>query len=172
MLQALGAVLVISSSTALGISVRQRLLKRSNTISHWIFSIDLITAEIEQNHTPLPEIIKMLSEQGSMLLRPVFSEMLKRMESQSELSFSYHWHSTIRDLAPSLNMDNDEVNILRQASSYLGRYQAEMQVSGLLHTRARLVSAQASAEQDIKNKGNVYRMCGIAAGIITVLMTI
>ncbi len=172
MLQILGAVLVISSSTALGIAGRQKLVKRTNIINEWISAIDFITAEIDQNHTPIPDILHMLSEQNDSPLKSLFAEMLKRINVQHELSFSYHWHTTIRDLASSLNMENDEIETLRNTATYLGRYQADMQISGLLHTRSKLVSIQNSAVQALKNKGSVYRMCGIAAGIITVLMIV
>ncbi len=171
MLQILGAILVIFSSTALGIAGKQRLVKRTKILGEWICAIDFITAEIEQNHTPIPDILNMLSKQDN-LLKPVFTEMIKRINMQHELSFSYHWHTTIRDLAFSLNMEYDEIETLRNTASYLGRYQAEMQISGLLHTRSKLVSIQTSAVQALQNKGNVYRMCGIAAGIITVLMIV
>ena len=172
MLQILGAVLVISSSTALGIASRQKLVKRTNIINEWISVIDFITAEIDQNHTPIPDILHMLSEQNDSPLKSLFAEMLKRINVQHELSFSYHWHTTIRDLASSLNMENDEIETLRNTATYLGRYQADMQISGLLHTRSKLASIQDSAVQALKNKGNVYRMCGIAVGIITVLMIV
>ena len=172
MLQILGAILVIFSSTALGIAGKQKLSKRTKILGEWICAIDFITAEIEQNHTPIPDILNMLSKQDNSSLKPIFIEMLQRINMQHELSFGYHWHTTIRDLAFSLGMEYEEIETLRNTASYLGRYQAEMQISGLLHTRSKLVSIQTSAVQALENKGNVYRMCGIAAGIITVLMIV
>ena len=82
MLQILGAILVIFSSTALGIAGKQKLVKRTKILGEWICAIDFITAEIEQNHTPIPDILNMLSKQDNSSLKPVFIEMLNRINIQ------------------------------------------------------------------------------------------
>lgn len=172
MLQVIGAVLVISSSTALGIANKQRLSKRVCIINDWIYTIDFITNEIGQNNTPLPEIVRALASQNNFSLSQLFCEMLKRTETQPDLSFGFHWHTTIRDFSISLCMEDEEVEVLRNTSAYLGRYQADMQISGLNNTKSKLNSIYNNALNAVKNKGNIYKMCGIALGIITVLMII
>ena len=56
--------------------------------------------------------------------RRLFGEMKKRMEQSPGMSLGYHWSSTVRDLREELQLGEEAAAILRDASAFLGRYDA------------------------------------------------
>lgn len=170
MLQMLGIVLVIGSCTALGLSARQRLVRRVRALTQFLRAFDLILTEMRANQTPLPQLIDRLCGEELGEVRRFFVSLQKRMQRQSEFSFSHHWQAAARDLAEPLGLGREEVEALRHAALYLGRYQAEQQIDGLQYTRAQLEGICKEARQALQTKGNLYRTCGIAAGVALVLM--
>ena len=170
MLKLLGIVLIVGASTALGFSARQQLARRVSVLTQMIRALDIMAAEVESRQTPLPEIILQLTTEGGEDSRQFFTELYARLSSGDGLSFSYRWQTTARDLAEELGMETEETDILRDAAAYLGRYQTEQQLFGLQQTRMRLETVCKQAGEVLQTKGSVYRACGIAAGVVTVLI--
>ena len=170
MLRMLGVVLVIGACTALGLAARQRLAKRVGAITRLIHAFDFLIAEMQANQTPLPALVSMLSQQEPDGASVFFRRLQSRMEKNDGLSFCYHWQRTARDTAAELGLEAAETEVLRQASAYLGRYQAEQQLAGLLHTRKDLDAICRQASRALDTKGSIYRTCGIAVGVVVVLL--
>lgn len=172
MMTALGIILILGVCTTLGVAARGRMRRRITAISAMLDAIAFIRAEIEGPHTPLPDMITALADSNSPDQRRVFQEMKKRMDKVPGMSLGYHWSSTIRDLAEELNLGPDAAAVLRDASSFLGRYDAGQQLQSIAYAMTRLESCRREACADYRKHGNVYRTCGIAAGIFVVLVLI
>ena len=76
----------------------------------------------------------------------------------------------MRDLRSELGLEETDAQALRQCAGYLGRYQTEQQLAGLQHTRTELERARENACAALGSRGRFYRTCGLAAGIVTVLV--
>lgn len=170
MLTALGALLVIGACTTLGLSARSKMRREIMVLSAMLDAIAFLRAEIEGPHTPLPELIDALAHSENPDQSRLFREMHQRMERMPGMSLGYHWSSTMRDFAEELCLGQEAIGILRDASSFLGRYDAGQQLECLRYTAARLENCRKQACLDYRQHGNVYRTCGIAAGIFTVLI--
>lgn len=170
MLRMLGMVLVIGACTALGLSARQKLVRRVNVITQMIQAFDFLIAEMQTNRTPLPSLISMLSQQDLPGASVFFDRLRARLERNDGLSFSYHWQRTAGEVSAEIGLEQAETDVLRQASSYLGRYQAEQQLAGLQHTKQDLAAIGRQAQQSLTTKGSIYRTCGIAVGVVVVLL--
>lgn len=170
MLTALGTLLVIGACTTLGLSARSKLRRRITVLSAMLNAISFLHAEIEGPHTPLPELIDTLAHSENPDQSQLFREMQGRMERMPGMSLSYHWSSTVRDFAEDFCLKQEETGILRDASSFLGRYDAGQQLACLDYTAARLESCRKQACVEYRQHGNVYCTCGIAAGIFMVLI--
>ncbi len=172
MLKALGALLIIGACTTLGLAARTKLRRQITSLSAMLDAIAFLRAEIEGPHTPLPELIDALAHSKEPDTRLLFREMRRRMEQLSGMSLGYHWSSTVRDLAEELCLGEEAAAILRDASSFLGRYDAGQQLQCLAYTAERLEQCRQHACQEYQKHGNIYRTCGIAAGIFLVLILI
>lgn len=170
MLKLLGAVLIVGACTSLGMAAKQRLAGRIAAITSLLDALDTIAAELSYQQTPLPEIIAQLRGSHNRTIARLFTEMSARAERGGGMSLSYHWQTAVRDLYAELGMEAAEAEILRDAAAYLGRYRLEQQLTGIAHTRQRLEAVRAEACEALRSKGNIYRTCGVAVGIVTVLV--
>ena len=102
----------------------------------------------------------------------VFSGLQRRLREQNGLSLSYLWRANLRDNRTEAGLGAAECDILCEAANYLGRYDAAEQVAGLEQVGRRLSAARAAADEELHGKGNLYRTCGIALGILVILVLI
>ena len=57
-------------------------------------------------------------------------------------------------------------------AAFLGRYDAAQQLRDLEHTRGRLLELREAAREAARVRGGLYRTCGAAIGVMTVLILI
>lgn len=172
MLKLIGAVMIFGSCAALGLSARQNLRRRVAAADAMLLALSLIGSEISCRRTPLPEIIGELAENQNPTIRLVFSGLRRRLREQNGLSLSYLWRANLRDSRAEAGLGAVECDILCEAANYLGRYDAAEQVAGLEQVGRRLSAARAAADEELRGKGNLYRTCGIALGILVILVLI
>lgn len=171
-LTAMGATLILGACTTLGMAARGKLRRRISVLSSMLDATAFLRAEIEGPHTPLPDLIDALSHSQNADQRRLFGEMKKRMEQSPGMSLGYHWSSAVRDLSEDMQLGPEATATLRDASAFLGRYDASQQLQCLSYTITRLESCRQEACEAYRKHGSVYRTCGIAAGIFVVLILI
>lgn len=172
MLKLLGAVMIFGSCAALGLSARQQLRRRVTAADALLLALTLIMSEIECRRATLPDIIAELTENENEAVAKVFLALQRRLREQNGLSLGYLWCANLRDMREEIGLGNQECEILCQASNFLGRYDASEQLAGLRQISRRLSASREVAAQELTNKGNLYRTCGIAMGILVVLVLI
>ena len=172
MLKLIGAVMIFGSCAALGLSARQSLRRRVAAADAMLLALSLIESEITCRRTPLPEIIGELAENDDPVLRLVFGGLRRRLREQDGLSLSYLWRANLRDCRAEAGLGAEECDILCTAASYLGRYDADEQAAGLEQVSRRLSAARAAVDAALHSRGRLYRTCGVALGILVILVLI
>lgn len=170
MLKLMGIVMIIGACGTLGLSARQALRRRVTAADAMLLALHLIDSEIAARRTPMPELIETLAEQENSVIRVVFSDLSKRLQEQNGLSLGYQWRACLRDKREQIGLGAQECDILCEAAGWLGRYDAAEQRAGLRVIAQRLQAAREAAQSELQNKGNLYRTCGIALGILVVLV--
>ena len=79
----------------------------------------------------MPEIVGLLTENEQPIVRKVFRTLQRRLREQNGLSLGYLWRSTLRDCRAQVGLGTQECDILCDAANYLGRYDADEQLTGL-----------------------------------------
>ena len=120
----------------------------------------------------MPEIVGLLTENEQPIIRKVFRTLQRRLREQNGLSLGYLWRSTLRDCRAQVGLGTQECDILCDAANYLGRYDADEQLTGLTQVERRLAASREAAQEDLANRGNLYRTCGIALGLLVILVLI
>ena len=131
MLKLIGSVMVFGSCAALGLSARQNLRRRVAAADAMLLALGLIRSEISGRRTPMPEIVGLLTENEQPTVRRVFRTLQRRLREQNGLSLGYLWRSTLRDCRAQVGLGTQECDILCDAANYLGRYDADEQLTGL-----------------------------------------
>ena len=172
MLKLIGSVMVFGSCAALGLSARQNLRRRVAAADAMLLALGLIRSEISGRRTPMPEIVGLLTENEQPIIRKVFRTLQRRLREQNGLSLGYLWRSTLRDFRAQVGLGTQECDILCDAANYLGRYDADEQLTGLSQVERRLAASREAAQEGLANRGNLYRTCGIALGLLVILVLI
>ena len=162
MLKLIGSVMVFGSCAALGLSARQNLRRRVAAADAMLLALGLIRSEI----------FGLLTENEQPIVRKVFRTLQRRLREQNGLSLGYLWRSTLRDCRAQVGLGTQECDILCDAANYLGRYDADEQLTGLSQVERRLAASREAAQEDLANRGNLYRTCGIALGLLVILVLI
>lgn len=170
MLKLLGAILIIGSSGALGLAARQSLRARIAAIDGFLKALETIESEIVCRLTPCDELIARLAAEGDPHTAAVFTALAARIRQNDGLSLSYKWGRAFREQGPACGLREAEIGILSDAGSFLGRYDSEQQSRLLRLTARRLSSLREEASEDLKNKGSLYRTCGLTLGILAVIV--
>ena len=142
MLKLIGSVMVFGSCAALGLSARQNLRRRVAAADAMLLALGLIRSEISGRRTPMPEIVGLLTENEQLIVRKVFRTLQRRLREQNGLSLGYLWRSTLRDCRAQVGLGTQECDILCDAANYLGRYDADEQLTGLSQVERRLAAAK------------------------------
>ena len=140
MLKLIGSVMVFGSCAALGLSARQNLRRRVAAADAMLLALGLIRSEISGRRTPMPEIVGLLAENEQPIIRKFFRTLQRRLREQNGLSLGYLWRSTLRDCRAQVGLGAQECDILCDAANYLGRYDADEQLTGLSQVERRLAA--------------------------------
>ncbi len=172
MLRLMGAVLIFGSCAAAGLSARQSLRRRVSADDAMLLALSVMISEISCRRTPLPEIFTELAENEDRTVRSVFGGLQRRLREQQDKTLGYVWRANLRETREMIGLGRPECDILCEAANYLGRYDAAEQAAGLQRIQQRLDSARRTAADELQQKGGLYRTCGIALGLLTVLVLI
>lgn len=172
MLKILGTILIIGSFSAIGISAKQTMLRRVRAISSVIAALEIISSELSYKLTTLPDIIGLLASDSRPAIREIFRDMLRQMKKEDGLSLEYKWMKAFKTSGAEAGLSSEEILLLCDLSSFIGKYDVEQQLKTLSYTKRRLENCLKVSKDEMKSKGNVYRTCSIAAGILLVLILI
>ncbi|MFR4239878.1 MAG: stage III sporulation protein AB [Butyricicoccus sp.] len=167
MLKLIGSVMVFGSCAALGLSARQNLRRRVAAADAMLLALGLIRSEISGRRPT--EIVGLRRKRAADRRK---SSHAAAPAEQNGLSLGYLWRSTLRDCRAQVGLGTQECDILCDAANYLGRYDADEQLTGLSQVERRLAASREAAQEDLANRGNLYRTCGIALGLLVILVLI
>lgn len=170
MLKILGALLIVGACSTLGVSAKHRIRQRMHALDAMIAALQFIVSELQCRMLPLPEIIQALANSTNHITKHVFVSLSQKMTENDDLSVPYKWCKTFRECQDYIGLGAEETQLICDISGFLGKYDVAQQVSNLKYVEQRLVNIRSIAQEEFHTKGNIYRSCGIAVGIITVLI--
>ena len=137
-----------------------------------LLALRLMESEIASRRTPMPEIIDLLAKNENQVVRRIFSGLSRRLRERSGLSLGYLWCAGMRAARLDAGLGREECDILCEAAGFLGRYDAAEQKAGLDAVLHRLQAARELAAAELHDRGSLCRTCGIAAGLLVILVLV
>ena len=98
--------------------------------------------------------------------------MQQLMRQDDNLSMTFKWMKSMREYGASVGLTQDDVVILCDLAEFIGKYDVQAQLNSIAYAKTRLTKQLDIASMEMKSKGNVYRTCCVAAGILLVLVLI
>lgn len=169
MLRALGAGVIIICCTLLGLNATGRSRQRVKALSGLIASFEIMKSEICSGLTPLPELMKLLSEQSAQPAAGLYRRCLGMTGGRR--SFREVWRQAISESDELCLLDEEEQTLLELGLT-LGRYEAEEQRPAIDKAQKRLELFLSIEEKEQANKKRVSTALGAGAGIMLAILLI
>ncbi len=170
MLKLFGSVLVMGACCALGLAAQQQLRQRLCALEAMLGALDYISAEIACRMTPLPVLIEQLAASPERAVCCVFGAVLRELRTEDGCSLPYKWCRAVRVSREASGLGEEETLVLCDIAAFLGRYDAKQQTKELDYVRSRLCDIRARVRDETHVRGKLYRSCGAAIGVMTVLI--
>lgn len=171
LLKILGAILTVSSCSALGFYFSNELLIRLKQLRELKKYITILRGDIRYGGTPLPEAIGSLAVRSPGIFKPFLSNVSKQLYNSKGGTFSDIWGKSVwSDLKDSSLTEMDKENLVRFGEN-LGFLDREMQINTIdlyLNQLQDEINEQAVV---VKERTKLYNVLGIMAGVfITIVM--
>ncbi len=169
MLKIVGAMMVISCCSIIGMGFAAGLKTRTKCLTGLISALTIMKSEICDLLTPMPELLNMLAEQSGAPAKTFFENCLTYLKEGRTSSFSKAWEYAARETV-SMQLTPDEVLALSELGMSLGRYAIDDQRTALPRTINKLEVYLARAEEEKRSKGKVCAAMGISAGLMIAII--
>lgn len=171
MFKIIGALMVTAATTTLGLRSAGRLKNRAKSLSGFVFALGIMKTEICNRLTPLPELMEILARQTEEPVNVLFADCLVKLRSSRGKPFAEVWQGALLS-SKELELNDSEIDILRELGSALGRYDTERQGEAISSAKKRLEAQLQKAETERDKESKVRAMLGIAAGLAIAIILI
>ena len=168
MVKAVGAMLVVSCCTLLGLAAAGRSALRLRSLRSLLGALDLMKAELESLLPPLPELMLDLRLRAEQPASEFFSRV-SWLTEKKRLPFRDAWEQAVEE-TEALCLRPEEAKALAALGAVLGRYDAETQAGALQGAKQRLTLFRELEEKDRTRKNRLSAALGAGAGITLAIL--
>ncbi len=168
MMRALGAVLVIASCGALGLSGVARLEGRVRDLGELAAGLDALQRELGWRLAPLPQALETAAGTCRGPAARFFAWCAQGAGREDGRSFQQVWKDGLS--AVPLRLAAGDKALLERLGPVLGRYDGDSQRRALEDAAAGLRGLQREAADDRQRLGRVYGALGVTAGLFLAIL--
>ncbi|MCL1632560.1 stage III sporulation protein SpoIIIAB [Sporolactobacillus sp. CPB3-1] len=169
MIKIIGSLLILFSSTAIGLLLARRYRDRPREIRQWRSALQSIEAEIVYGRVPVDQLADDLSRQMPVPLSDFFT-LLKELLDGQDLPLQDAWIRAVHQFWTRTSMKQPEKEIILQFGSTLGAEDAENQQRHIQLALAHLAREESDARQAQKSNEKMMRSLGVLTGVLIVLL--
>lgn len=166
MLRLAGAVLVAAGGAWLGFSAAGELRRRERTLRALLGALDWMERELSFRLAPMPELLGGAALRTDGPVSDFFAHCRDGLDGLGEKTLALLW----REGLGHLGLDERAAVALEELGDALGRCDGEGQVRAVGRARAELDRALDQAREDRKDIGRMYRVLGVSAGAVLVIL--
>lgn len=171
MIKFIGAILVIASSTGIGLYFSMMTRGRVKDLKMLKKDIYLLRGDIRYGNTPLPESIAMLSRRSNDRFKLFFGTIAMEIEKLDGLTFVEIWDKGIQTALGDTFLNETDKENLKRLGDTLGFMDQDMQIKSIDLFIEQLEEELAEAIRTEKEKTRLYNLLGVLCGIfITVVL--
>ena len=165
-----GAVLVLASSSILGIYFAQLDSFRISDLDEWKKALLILRSQIAFAVLPLPEAMGVISERVGEPVSRALSQFSTRLTGRDSADIYTIWTGCLKDSAAGSHLKQEDWDWLNNFGKTLGFLDKDMQLNSIdltvtyIDNKTELLSAQSE-----KNK-KMFGSLGILCGMLTVII--
>ena len=164
----IGAFFVFAAFCGFGILIWNEKKRAYETLAQLCFSLELTASELASRSSPLPELIKLLSERVGRRAAEFYKELYSTLPLLGDRDFSLLWTEAVKKTLGSLTAAEQEEFV--RLGYILGRYELQEQISAVKTTLiffiARRDSAQAKSVEEKKLSLGLTAAAGALLAIV------
>jgi len=171
MLKLIGALLVITGGTGLGLSYRQEMQDRLYHIKCLHRIIELLESEVGYSKASLPEACGMIATRLSEPYSVGLNSIREIMNSNRGLTFSFVWKQEMGRCLQDVNVSTGEKEMFLNFPEGNGYIDNLTQLKAIEKCKRELDKAISVQEEKIENKSKVVMSMGLIGGLfITIVL--
>lgn len=171
MIKLIGALLVITSCTALGFYFSKELKTRISDLTELKKLLVLFRGDIQYTNTPLPEAIQTLSKRHNGTYKKFLENMSKRLLELNGESFADIWKDGVKNDLLHTSLIKEDYKLLNQLGESIGYLDKDMQINTLNLYLEQIEDTIKELSTSVKEKSHLYNSLGVMGGIfITIIL--
>jgi len=165
-----GAVLIMASSTLLGLYFAQLDGFRISDLNEWKKALLILRSQIAFTALPLPEAMGMIAERVGVPVSKALSRFSVRLLGRDSADIHSVWMETLRDTAYGSHLKQEDWEWLNNFGKTLGFLDKDMQLNSIDLTISYIDGkTEVLSVQSEKNK-RMFGSLGILCGMLTVIV--
>jgi len=165
-----GSLLIIISSSSLGLIYSRRFRDRVNNLKLLYNCIQLLETEIVYSANPIPDALDAVYRKGNKRVSYVFKDIKEYLISNRSFTLLDSFLNASETLKERMYLENEDIEVIMSLGRSLG---ASDRMDQQKHFRTALVQLQAQqrdAEEKKDKNVKLYKSLGVLIGFATVII--
>lgn len=163
-------ILILSCSTSIGFLLSKKYSDRLRELNTIDKLINIMQNKIKFTRMPLKEILQEISSiKENIEISDLFYKVSKKLEIKTTEDA---WNEVLEEKKISLNLKNEDINLIKSLGNNLGKTDIEGQMSGINQFSTLLKVQIKEAEREKSKNEKMYKSLGTIIGLALVIILI
>lgn len=160
---------ILALSTMIGIIIAKKYSNRVNELQETITALEILESRINYTYDTIPEIFDFISRHLKTGIKNIFEYASEKLNIDKNFSAGELFNATIDEERILLDLNEDDIEILKGLAVSLGQVDLESQVKNI-----RLIIRSLTSQLDMakKEKDKNFKLCRNMGAIVGVLIVI
>lgn len=160
---------VFAVSTMIGIVIAKKYSNRVNELQECVTALEFLESRINYTYDTIPEIFEFISRHLKTNVKNIFEYSAEKLNIDKNFSAGELFNCTIDEERILLDLNEEDIEILKGLAVSLGQVDLESQVKNIRLVERSLISQLENAKME-KNKN--FKLCRNMGAIVGVLIII
>lgn len=160
-------ILVFCTTTLIGTIISNKYKKRVDELKEMKNALNMLETKMKYTYEPIADIFKQISTNLNCNISNIFKKAMSNMKYNSA---GEAWENALYNTATNLNQE--DINTLKNLSKLLGKTSIEGQISEIKLTINFLDTQIEKAEEEKNRNQKLYKNLGIIVGLTLIIILI
>lgn len=170
MFKIVGSLMVFIGCLSWGFLYADKFRKRSKELTELERCINELQNEVTYTYTPIPEILYKISRKSIEPIGAIFENISTKLRHHKVDSVYEAFYETFKSQKDSININEEDINIMLDLSKSLGQSDVEGQKRIIELTLYNLRRQSSLAKENMDKNIKMYRYLGLTIGATLVIM--
>ena len=170
MIKIFGSLLIIVSSSSLGLIYSRRYKDRVNNLKLLYNCIQLLETEVIYFANPIPDALDEIYRKGNKKVSYIFRDIKEYLVSNRSFTLFDSFLDVSLTLKEKMYLENEDIEVIMSFGRNLGASDRSDQQKHFKTALMQLETQQRDAEEKKKNNVKLYKSLGVLIGFAIVLI--